>query len=95
MESDLYTRLFFLSPLQVSGSRPVILYAEVKLSGSPVMAARVTAVLTAVQHSGAMAEPMRIQLLDNGNGGEEKEICGQHFPTGWKSKENNLPPPPT
>ncbi len=54
----------------MSGSNPLILYAEVKLCDSPVMSARVVAHLTAIDPAGRVSEPIQVRLLDNGSGGE-------------------------
>ncbi len=51
-------------------SNPVKLYAEVKLSGVPVIWARVTARIRVIDLRGVLTQPFDVQLLDNGNGGK-------------------------
>ncbi len=48
----------------------MILYAEVKWAGAPVMGARVAAHLTAIDTAGRLSHTVKVDLLDNGNGGE-------------------------
>ena len=45
---------------------PIKLFAEVTLNSMPVMAARVTA----LNQSGYLMPPIRVELLDTGSGGE-------------------------
>ena len=60
---------------QVSRDYPVKLYAEVKLSGVPVINARVLAHITATDHRGIKAAQFSVDLFDSGNGGKiRKEL---------------------
>ncbi len=54
----------------MSPSNPVRLFAEVKLNSSPVMDARVTATLRALNQSGHLSQPIEVDLLDTGSGGK-------------------------
>ena len=51
---------------------PIKLFAEVTLNSVPVMDARVTAELRALNQSGFLSPPIRVELLDTGSGGECK-----------------------
>ena len=55
---------------------PIKLFAEVTLNSVPVMDARVTAELRALNQSGFLSPSIRVELLDTGSGGE----CAQEFP---------------
>ena len=67
----------FISLLKVSPDNPIKLFAEVKLNCVPVMDARVTVYLTALNQSGSVAPPVSVRLYDRGNGGELYLIqCG-------------------
>ena len=59
----------FLLP-QVSAVNPIKLFAEVTLNSVAVMEARVTAELRALNQSGHLSQPVRVELLDTGSGGE-------------------------
>ena len=63
---DIITFLRF----QVSPVNPIKLFAEVTLNSVPVMDARVTAELRALNQSGYLTPPIRVELLDTGSGGE-------------------------
>ena len=54
----------------MSRYNPIKLYAEVKLNGVPVIDARVVANLRALSPSGKLGKEVKVELLDNGNGGE-------------------------
>ena len=54
----------------MSRNQPIMLFAEVKLKGVPVIDARVTAHIRALNQSGILTPTIRVRLLDNGNGGE-------------------------
>ena len=49
---------------------PIKLFAEVTLNSVAVMEARVTAELRALNQSGHLSQPVRVELLDTGSGGE-------------------------
>ena len=55
---------------QVSAANPIKLFAEVTLNSVPVMDAMVTAELRALNQSGYLTPPIRVELLDTGSGGE-------------------------
>ena len=54
----------------MSPVNPIKLFAEVTLNSVPVMDARVTAELRALNQSGYLTPPIRVDLLDTGSGGE-------------------------
>ena len=59
-----------LDLLQVGPGNPIKLFGEVKLNGVPVMDARVTAHIRALNQSGALSKPVVVELFDSGNGGK-------------------------
>jgi len=56
----------------VNSAKPLVLYAEVKLCGAPIMKARVVARLRVVGlATGVLSRRfVDVELLDNGSGGE-------------------------
>ncbi|XP_040572453.1 calcium-activated chloride channel regulator 1 [Lepeophtheirus salmonis] len=59
---------------RVSPENPVQLFAEVKLNQVPVMDASVVVEIRAINQSGYLMSPIRIRLLDNGNGDPDVQI---------------------
>jgi hypothetical protein len=59
----------------VDSSKPLVLYAEVKLCGTPVMKARVVARLRVIGLAGGglSRRYVDVELLDNGSGGKIKD----------------------
>ena len=55
----------------MSAVNPIKLFAEVRLNSvHAVMEAQVTAELRALNQSGHLSQPVRVELLDTGSGGE-------------------------